>query len=109
MTTHYHLLVETTQDELSRGMQQLNGRYAQSFNARHDRRGHLFEGRFKAYSVEGDRYLQEASRYILDNPVRAGLCERCDQWPWSGGLIHLETVLRQALAAKSLRSFAVEG
>ncbi len=89
MTTHYHLLLETTRDGLSRGMQRLNGLYAQRFNARHGRRGHVFEQRFQAYAVEGQDHFAAASQYILDNPVKAGLCERFDQWPWSGGPLHL--------------------
>jgi putative transposase len=92
MTTHYHLLVETSQKALSRGMHRLNGCYAQSFNARHGRKGHLFEERFSAYLVEGDRYVEQASRYILENPVRAGMCERIDLWPWSGRLLLTGTV-----------------
>jgi putative transposase len=89
MTTHYHLLVESSQEMLSRGMHRLNGLYAQRFNARHGRRGHVFEQRFQAYLVEGEEHFEEASRYILENPVKAGLCETAEDWPWSGGLLHL--------------------
>ena len=95
MTTHYHLLLETTQGGLSQGMHFLNGAYARHFNARHNRRGHVFEGRFNAFLVEGDRYLERASRYILENPVRAGICDTAEEWPWNGGLIHLETLMRR--------------
>jgi len=84
MTTHYHLLLETTQESLSRGMHRLNGLYAQGFNVRHKRKGHLFEERFSAYVIVDERHLAAATQYILNNPVRAGLCPCADDWPWSG-------------------------
>jgi REP-associated tyrosine transposase len=84
MTTHYHLLLETSQESLSRGMHRLNGLYAQGFNMRHERKGHVFEERFSAYVIVDERHLAATRRYILDNPVRAGLCEYAADWPWSG-------------------------
>jgi REP element-mobilizing transposase RayT len=80
---HYHLLLETPCGWLSRGMHWLNGRYAQRFNARHERCGHLFEGRFKAILVEKESHLLELHRYIVLNPVRAGIVERPQDWRWS--------------------------
>jgi REP element-mobilizing transposase RayT len=99
MTTHYHLLIESSQESLSLGMQRLNGLYAQRFNGRHGRRGHLFEQRFQAYVLKDEKHFEEASRYILENPVKAGLCERADDWPWSGGLLHQDVTLDRTLAA----------
>lgn len=83
LDNHYHLLVETPQPNLSAGMRQLNGIYAQYFSRRHDRPGHLFQGRFKAYVIEKDRYLSELARYIALNPVRAGLVTSPRKWKWS--------------------------
>ena len=83
MRNHYHLLVETPQGNLSRGMRHVNGVYAQRFNLRHDRDGHLFQSRYKSFLVEKDNYLLELSRYIVLNPVRAGVAHSPDQWPWS--------------------------
>lgn len=83
MSNHFHLLVETPRGDLSAGMRSVNGRYAQFFNRRHGRRGHLFEGRFKAIVVQKDEHLLELCRYIVLNPVRAGLVERPEQWQWS--------------------------
>lgn len=83
MDNHYHLLVETPRANLSLGMRQLNGVYTQAFNRRHRRVGHLFQGRFKAILVEKDVHLLELSRYVVLNPVRAGLVARPEQWPWS--------------------------
>ena len=84
MTTHYHLIVETTTEELSRGLHLLNGAHALRFNKRHGRKGHLFGDRFASWVIEGDEYFEAACRYVLENPVRAGLCERPSEWPWSG-------------------------
>ena len=80
---HYHLLLETPAGQLSRGMHRLNARYAQRFNRRHQRCGHLFEGRFKAIIVERQLHLLELHRYIVLNPVRAGLVDRPEDWRWS--------------------------
>ncbi len=83
MTNHYHLLVETPDSNLSKGMRYLNGVYTQRFNRKHSRVGHVFQGRYKAILVEKDAYLQELSRYIILNPVRAGMVESAEQWEWS--------------------------
>jgi len=83
MTNHFHLVVQATREALTAGMHRLNGRYAQAFNERHERRGHVFQGRFGARVIEGDEYLRAVSDYVLQNPVRAGLCERAEDWPWS--------------------------
>lgn len=83
MDNHYHLLVETPRPNLPAGMRQLNGVYAQRFNRRHERCGHLFQARYSAVLVERDTHLLEAARYIALNPVAAGLCDRPEQWPWS--------------------------
>jgi len=83
MTNHYHLLLETPAGDLSQGMRDLNGVYTQRFNRRHDRVGHLFQGRFKAVLVQRDAHLAELSRYIVLNPVAAGLVVHPEEYPWS--------------------------
>ena len=83
MTNHYHLVVETPQATLSRGMRQLNGVYTQRFNRRHARVGHVFQGRYKAILIDKDAYLLELCRYVVLNPVRAGLAAEPESWPWS--------------------------
>jgi putative transposase len=83
MDNHFHLLLQTPQPNLSRGMQQLKGGYAQSFNRRHGREGSLFAGRFKGRLIQGDAHLLEVFRYIALNPVRAGLCADPGEWRWS--------------------------
>ena len=83
MTNHYHLVVETPEGNLSQGMRQLNGMYAQQANRAHRRVGHVFQGRYKAILVEKDSYLLELSRYVVLNPVRAGMVTNTEDWPWS--------------------------
>jgi REP element-mobilizing transposase RayT len=83
MGNHYHLLLETPRPNLSLAMRQLNGVYAQRFNRRHERCGHILQGRFGAQVVGGDVYLHEVCRYIVLNPVRAGLVSHPRAWPWS--------------------------
>lgn len=83
MGNHYHLLVETPVPTLSRGMRQLNGVYTQRFNRRHGRTGHLFQGRFKAILVERDTHLLALARYVVQNPVAAGLARAAADFRWS--------------------------
>lgn len=82
MTNHYHIVVETVEANLSQGMRQLNGVYTQHVNRTHGRVGHVFQGRYKAILVERDSYLLELARYVVLNPVRAGMVEDAGQWPW---------------------------
>ncbi len=125
MTNHYHLLIETVDPTLSRGMRQLNGVYTQEFNRRHRRTGHVFQGRFKAILVERDAYLLELARYVVLNPARAKMVRRAQDWPWSSyratagleaapSFLTTDWILEQfagakAKAEKAYRSFASEG
>jgi REP element-mobilizing transposase RayT len=83
MTNHYHLLVETPEANLSRGMRHLNGVYTQAFNRRHTRTGHVLEGRFKAILVEKEVHLLELARYVVLNPVRRMAARSARDWRWS--------------------------
>ncbi len=83
MTNHYHLLVETPDANLAPGMRQLNGMYTQRFNRRHVRVGHVFQGRYHAVLVQKESHLLEVARYIVLNPVRAGLARSPRDWRWS--------------------------
>ena len=83
MTTDYHLVVETPAANLSDGMQYLNGLYAQRFNHRHGRSGHLFQGRFHAGLLENTAHPLAAVRYVARNPVTAQLCSTPGEWNWS--------------------------
>ena len=83
MSNHYHLVLRVSEATLSRGMGWLNGLYAQAFNKRHKRRGHLFDSRYRLTFIETEEHLAEACRYAVLNPVRAGLCTHPDDWVWS--------------------------
>jgi putative transposase len=85
MGTHFHVIVACSREQLSRAMHRLNGLYAQGFNRRHGRRGHLFEERFSAWLIETEEHLIAAINYVLENPAAADLCrDSCDWiWRWS--------------------------
>ena len=83
MDNHYHLLIETIDPSLSRGMRHLNGVYTQSFNRRHNRVGHVFQGRYRAILVQKDAHLIELCRYVVLNPVRAKMVKKPGDWKWS--------------------------
>ncbi|MDQ2984434.1 MAG: transposase [Actinomycetota bacterium] len=85
MTNHYHLLLRLPAGgpSLSRGMQELNGHYSRATNKRYGRKHHLFRNRFGARHITTEKHLLEACRYIVLNPVRAGLVAHPADWPWS--------------------------
>lgn len=83
MTNHYHLLIETPDANLSAGIHRLNSVYAKYFNKHNDCVGHVFQGRFKAILVQRDNYLLELCRYIVLNPVRAGMVNHPANYRWS--------------------------
>ena len=83
MGNHYHLLAETPDANLAKGMRQLNGVYTQRLNRGHTRVGHVFQGRYKAILVQREAYLLELSRYVVLNPVRARMVREAGDWPWS--------------------------
>ncbi len=83
MDNHYHLVIETPEGNLSRGMRQLNGMYTQAFNRRCGRVGHVLQGRYKGIIVDKESYLLELARYVVLNPVRAGMVRAAVQWRWS--------------------------
>jgi putative transposase len=86
MTTHYHLLVAVPTDvtAVAVAMHRINSTYARRFNAWHRRRGHVFGDRYADTLVETDQHGRRTIGYILDNPVRAGVVGRYDEWNWSG-------------------------
>jgi putative transposase len=83
MTNHYHLTLTTPEPNLGAGMGRLNQLYAQWFNRRHDRVGHLFQARYWSQIIDTDGAFSDTLRYIVANPVRAGLCGRPEEWRWS--------------------------
>ena len=125
MTNHYHLLVETPDSNLALGMRQLNGMYTQRFNRRHGRVGHVFQGRYHAVIVQKESHLLAVARYIVLNPVRAGLVRSPHGWRWSSyrataGLVDAPVWLRtdwllesfcseQAAASHAYQRFVHEG
>lgn len=83
MNNHYHLVIETLDETLSKGMRQLNGVYTQNYNRKHQRVGHLFQGRYKAILVQKESHFLEVCRYVVLNPVRAKAVRSPKEWAWS--------------------------
>ena len=90
LDTHYHLLIQTPQANLSRVMRHLDGLYTQRYNRRHQRDGPLFRGRYKAIVVGADEYLLAVARYIHQNPVAVGLVRSAEAYAWSSCRLYLD-------------------
>lgn len=80
MDNHYHVVIETPDGNLSKGMRQLNGVYTQYYNRQHNRVGHVFQGRYKAILVDKESYLLELCRYVVLNPIRACMIKDIEEW-----------------------------
>ena len=110
MENHLHLLIETPDANLGIGMQWLHGLYAQTFNERHGRSGHLFQGRYGSIRVTTDAQLWMLVRYLAVNPVKAELCERPADWRWSShGAVAGSRLPRWLDHPRLLRYFAAAG
>jgi REP element-mobilizing transposase RayT len=125
MENHYHLLIETPDGNLSKGMRELNGVYTQGFNQKYRRVGHLFQGRYNAILLEKDNHLLSLCRYVVLNPERAGLIKRPEQWRWSSyratvgltkkpSFLTVDWVLsqfgnRRGVAIEKYKTFVMEG
>jgi len=83
MSNHYHLMVQTQRANLSEAIHRLNSQYAGYFNWKHEKIGHLFQGRFHAILVQRERYLTELCKYIVLNPVRAHIARSAADYRWS--------------------------
>ncbi len=89
MSNHYHLFLQTPQGNLARVMRHLDGLYTQSFNRAYQRDGPLFRGRYKAILVDTDDYLLTLVRYIHQNPVKAGIAQCPEDYPWSSHRLYV--------------------
>lgn len=83
MGNHYHLVIETPQATLAKGMHRVNRGYADWFNRRSGRAGHTFDARYGSVLVENERHELELARYVVLNPVLGGICRSVEDWPWS--------------------------
>lgn len=109
MGTHYHLLLDVDANVLARGMHSLNFRYAAGFNARHSMRGHVLGTRYNANRIDGEAELLWRFRYVVLNPVEAGLCERPEDWPWSSYAATIGLAPRQPFVDDSLVLSCLDG
>lgn len=116
MDNHVHLIIDDPHDGLSTVMYRIGMKYAMYFNNRHQREGHLFEGRFKSSPIESDEYLVQAVRYVLNNPVAAGI-STLEDYRWSSyaeycgerGLTNTKPILDMFSSVEDFVSFCREG
>lgn len=116
MDNHVHLIIDDSHDRLSTVMYRIGMKYAMYFNNRHQREGHLFEGRFKSSPIESDEYLVQAVRYVLNNPVAAGI-STLEDYRWSSyaeycgerGLTNTKPILDMFSSVEDFVSFCREG
>ena len=92
MNNHYHLLIETTQENLSKFMKHINASYAIWFNRKYKRSGHLWQGRFKSWYVTDEAYLYTLIGYIENNPVKANIVQTLGAYSYSGYQSFMEKV-----------------
>jgi len=83
MSNHYHILLENKRENLSDGMRQLNAKYANFFNKKYKRVGHLWQDRFKSWFVLGSNYLFTLFKYIESNPIKAHLSKNIGEYKYS--------------------------
>jgi REP-associated tyrosine transposase len=107
MPNHYHATIRPRDSNMSDAMRKLNSQYAQWWNRRHERVGHTFQGRFKDQIVQEDSYALTLARYVVRNPVRAGLVQNPEDWVWSSyrATIGLEPAPSFLSASSFLRLF----
>jgi putative transposase len=119
MPNHFHLLLETKDSNLSQVMKRLLGVYTMRFNNKYHRRGHLFQGRYKAFLIDKDNYFLELSRYVHLNPVRAKLVRIPEDYRWSSmkfflkgkvsEILHRDFTLAGFKSPAKYRQFVMEG
>lgn len=110
MPNHVHLAVDADVDELAAAMHRVNGLYAQRFNRIHGFTGHLFQGRYHSKPIVDEAALPAALRYVVMNPVRAGLCGRPENWRWNSyrAVVGLEWAPRFLDVEYALSAFGAE-
>lgn len=96
LTNHIHLVLQTPDANVSSAMRLLHGAYAAGFNRKYKRTGHLFGGRFRSRIIDDDQYLLEATRYVHLNPVRAGLAESPEDYPWSSYRLYVSPEVQES-------------
>lgn len=90
MGNHYHLVLKTGGELLQTVMHRLNLRYSKYYNKEHERSGHVFQGRYKAIPVRDEKYILALLRYVHQNPVKAGVCKRVEEYKWSSERFYRE-------------------
>lgn len=96
MGNHAHLLIKEGDDTIQRCMKRIGVSYAYYYNRKYDRVGHVFQDRFRSENIEDDNYLMAVTRYIHNNPVKAGMVKRAEDYPWSSYQEYINPEVYQA-------------
>lgn len=119
MTNHVHIIIETTDKDVSDFIKRVHSRYAWNFNKKYKYIGHLFQDRYRAELIENDRYMLEVSRYVHLNPVKANMVEKPEEYKWSSysmyigktkeKLINSEKLLKYFCNRNAYKTFVLQG
>ena len=83
MDNHIHLIIKGKLDNISTALKRVNVKYAMNFNAKNDRSGHVFQGRYRSEIIADDKYLLQVVRYVHNNPVSAKMVTDLSTYKWS--------------------------
>ena len=92
MDNHYHIIIQTMEKKLQEIMHQINNKYSKYFNYKYKRVGHVFQGRYKSVLVQDERYILKLIRYIHQNPIRAGILNKVEQYKWSSDIYYRKNI-----------------
>jgi REP element-mobilizing transposase RayT len=90
MDNHYHILIQTMDKKLQEIMHSINNKYSKYFNLKYERVGHVFQGRYTSCIIQNEFYMYNVLRYIHQNPVKAGMCRKVEDYPWSSDKYYRE-------------------
>ena len=109
MTNHVHLVIETTDCDISDFIKRSHSRYATNFNKKYNCIGHLFQGRYKSELIQDDKYMLEVSRYVHLNPVRAKMVSKPEDYKWSSYTMYIGEEEEKLITSKRVLSYFKEG
>ena len=92
MDNHYHIIIQIHDKKLQEIMHQINNKYSKYFNVKYQRAGHVFQGRYKAVLVQDERYILKLIRYIHQNPVRARMCSKVEDYKWNSDIYYIKVI-----------------
>ena len=109
MTNHVHLIIKTTDLDISNFIKRIHSRYAWNFNKKYNYIGHLFQDRYRSELIEDDKYMLQVSRYVHLNPVKANMVEKPEDYQWSSYRMYIGEKEEKLITSKELLSYFKKG